>query len=60
METCLAVDDDGLEIISWKLLKLQLNRKKKARQMITVFERVAEMCGDNTDDWYVSVLRLVL
>lgn len=54
METCLAVNDDGLEIISWKLLKLQLNRKKKGRQMIDVFEKIAEMCGDNTDDWYVS------
>jgi hypothetical protein len=36
------------------LLKQQLSRKKKARKAIHCFEKVAELCGDNTDDWYVS------
>ena len=48
------VDDKGLELVSWKLLKQQLRRKKKARQMINAFEMVAKQCGDNTDDWFVS------
>ena len=48
------VDDEGLEIISWKLLKQQLSRKKKAREYLIAFEKVAQMVGDNTDDWYVS------
>ncbi|MDA7699442.1 hypothetical protein N8789_00670 [bacterium] len=48
------VNDEGLELISWKLLKQQLSRKKKARMYINAFEKVAELCGDNTDDWYVS------
>ena len=48
------VNDEGLELISWKLLKQQLSRKKKARKAIYCFEKVAELCGDNTDDWYVS------
>lgn len=52
--TCLEVDDEGLDIISWKLLKHQLNRKAKARKIIQAFEQIADMCGDNTDDWYVS------
>ena len=52
--TYLEVDDEGLDIISWKLLKQQLNRKAKARKIIQGFEQIAEMCGDNTDDWYVS------
>lgn len=52
--TCLEVDDEGLDIISWKLLKHQLNRKAKARKWISAFEMIADMCGDNTDDWYVS------
>jgi hypothetical protein len=49
----LIVNDEGLEIISWKLLKQQLNRKAKARKMIRGFELIAEKCGDNTDDWFV-------
>jgi hypothetical protein len=48
------VDDEGLEIISWKLLKQQLSRKRKAREVLIGFEKVAQMVGDNTDDWYVS------
>lgn len=48
------VDDEGLEIISWKLSKQQLSRKKKARELLIAFEKVAQMVGDNTDDWYVS------
>lgn len=47
------VNDEGLEIISWTLLKQQLNRKAKARKMIRGFEMIAEMCGDNVDEWYV-------
>tara|TARA_B110000208_G_scaffold182037_1_gene233374 strand:- start:920 stop:1450 length:531 start_codon:yes stop_codon:yes gene_type:complete len=50
----LFVDDEGLELISWKMLKQQLSRKKKAREVIVSFEKIAEMVGDNTDDWYVS------
>lgn len=52
--TCLEVDDDGLDIISWKLLKQKLSRKAKARKIIQSFEQIADICGDNTDDWYVS------
>ena len=48
------VNDEGLEIISWKLLKQQLSRKRKAREVLIGFEKVAQMVGDNTDDWYVS------
>ena len=55
------INDEGLELISWKLevgswklLKHQQSRKKKARKAIHCFEKVAELCGDNTDDWYVS------
>lgn len=51
--TCLEVDDEGLEIISWNLLKRQLSRKAKARKIISAFEKIADICGDNTDDWYV-------
>lgn len=47
------VDDEGLEVISWKLLKQQLSRKAKARKMIRGFELIAEKCGDNVDEWYV-------
>lgn len=49
----ITVNDEGLEIISWTLLKQQLNRKAKARKMIRGFEMIAEMCGDNVDEWYV-------
>jgi hypothetical protein len=49
----LIVDDEGLEIISWKLLKQQLSRKAKARKMIRGFDEIAKNCGDNVDDWYV-------
>ena len=49
----LYVDDEGLEVISWKLLKQQLSRKAKAKKIIRGFELIAEKCGDNTDDWFV-------
>jgi hypothetical protein len=49
----ITVNDEGLEIISWTMLKRQLVRKTKARKMIRGFEMIAEMCGDDVDEWYV-------
>lgn len=45
--------DKGLDIVSWKVMKQQLMRKRKARLMIPSFEAVARDCGDNVNDWYV-------
>lgn len=45
--------DEGLDIVSWKVMKQQLMRKRKARLLIPSFEAVAKSCGDNVDDWYV-------
>ena len=46
-------NDEGLDIVSWKVMKQQLMRKRKARLLIPSFEAVAKSCGDNVDDWYV-------
>ena len=51
------VNDEGLEIISWALMKQQLNRKAKARKMIRGFEMIAERCGDNVQN-LVSLLSM--
>ena len=45
--------DEGLDIVSWKVMKQKLMRKRKARLLIPPFEAVAKSCGDNVDDWYV-------
>ena len=45
--------DEGLDIVSWKVMKQQLMRKRRTRLFISPFEAVANLCGDNVDDWYV-------
>ena len=49
----LEVDDKGLKIISWKILKSKLLKKRKSRQIVEQLEKTAALLGDNTDDWFV-------
>tara|TARA_R110002153_G_scaffold81234_1_gene206028 strand:+ start:129 stop:680 length:552 start_codon:yes stop_codon:yes gene_type:complete len=49
----LEVDDTGLDIVSWKLVRQKLGRTKTAKKYLDTFESIATLCGDDVDDWYV-------
>ncbi|MDA9049642.1 hypothetical protein N9K35_01645 [Pseudomonadales bacterium] len=49
----LEIYDKELKIISWKILKSRLLKKRKSRAIIEQLEFKASMLGDNTDDWFV-------